>query len=139
VSENHRSVYMMVQRERVPEVLNVFDFPDPNEVVGERAVTNVPAQALFMMNNPFVIKQSEYTAEKLLASGDNDKDRVERAYLTIYSRKPNEQEAKAALEFIDQYTKQRMKERSAAGNPKKAAWTAFAQALFASGEFSNLR
>ncbi len=34
-------------------MLAVFDFADPDMVIGKRAVTNVPAQALLMLNSPF--------------------------------------------------------------------------------------
>ena len=52
----------------MPEVLTLFDFPDPSLIIGERATTTVPAQSLYLMNNPFVIRQAEALADKLLAS-----------------------------------------------------------------------
>jgi hypothetical protein len=48
----HRSVYLPIIRDQVPEVLTVFDFPDASLVNGERDTTNVPSQSLFLMNNP---------------------------------------------------------------------------------------
>lgn len=49
----NRSVYMPILRTALPEILALFDFPEPSIVVGRRDVTTVPTQALFFMNNPF--------------------------------------------------------------------------------------
>ena len=46
-------------------MLQVFDMADPNLIVGKRDVTTVPTQALFLMNNPFVLKQSEQMAKRV--------------------------------------------------------------------------
>ncbi|HJZ93070.1 MAG TPA: DUF1553 domain-containing protein [Gemmataceae bacterium] len=126
----HRSVYLPIVREQLPESLALFDFPDPNSVAGERATTNVPAQALYLLNNPFVIKQAEVAADRLLASSGTDADKVKRAYETLFARPPSEKELVVAAEFIDGYTKR---------VTKRSAWTAFTQAMMASAEFANLR
>ena len=59
VAEPHRSVYLPMMRGQLPEVLTLFDFADATVVAGERATTTVPAQALFLMNNAWVIGQAE--------------------------------------------------------------------------------
>lgn len=128
--DTHRAVYMNIIREQLPESLTLFDFPDPNAVAGERAVTNVPAQSLFLLNNPFVIRQSEAAADRLLASSGNDDEKVKRAYETFFSRPPSEKESNAALDFVKNYSQR---------STKRNAWAAFTQALFASAEFANLR
>ena len=58
-SDTHRSVYLPVIRDQVLESLALFDFADPSLVTGERATTTGPAQALYLMNSPFVIRQAE--------------------------------------------------------------------------------
>jgi hypothetical protein len=126
----HRSVFMTILRDQLPESLTLFDFPDPNSVAGERAITNVPAQSLYLMNNLFVIRQSESAADRLLASSGSDAEKVKRAYETFYARPPSEKESAAATQFITNYSK---------GSTKRNAWAAFTQALFASAEFANLR
>ncbi|MBO0699008.1 MAG: DUF1553 domain-containing protein [Zavarzinella sp.] len=126
----HRSVYLPIIREQLPEALSLFDFPDPNGVAGERPVSTVPAQALYLLNNPFVIRQAEFAADRLRASSGTDADKVKRAYETFFARPPSEQEERAATEFLTSYAKR---------TTSRAAWTAFAQALFASAEFANLR
>jgi hypothetical protein len=117
-NDRHRTVYLPILRDQLPELLTVFDFPDPSLIIGERPTTTIPAQALFLMNNPFVIRQAEGMAERLLAFSENDSVRVKRAYQLCYSRPPSSKE-------LDKKTSRR------------ASWAAFCQALFASAEFSH--
>jgi hypothetical protein len=109
-------------------MLTLFDFPDPSLIIGERATTTVPAQSLFLMNNPFVIRQAEAMADKLLAGSDADAAKLARAYQLCYSRPPSEKELQNAQKFLEDYGKQR---------PQRATWAALCQALFASAEFSH--
>ncbi|MDG1853668.1 MAG: DUF1553 domain-containing protein, partial [Verrucomicrobiales bacterium] len=61
-----RSIYYPVFRNTLPEIMQVFDFADPNLVTGSRTTSSVPTQALFLMNNPFVREQSKMAAKKLM-------------------------------------------------------------------------
>src|SRR5262249_37677985 len=88
-ADTHRTVYLSIVRDGVPEALTLFDFPDPSLIVGERATTTVPAQSLYLMNNPFVIRQAEAMADRLLAGGGDDSGRLERAYRLCYARPPS--------------------------------------------------
>ena len=62
----YRSVYLPVVRDHEPRSLDVFDFADSSSVTGTRESSNTANQALFMLNNPFVIQQSEALAKRLL-------------------------------------------------------------------------
>ena len=129
MTDMHRTVYLPIVRDQVPDVLTLFDFPDPSLLIGERPTTTIPAQSLYLMNNPFVIRRAEDTAEKLLA-GDGEGDdaaRLTRAYLLCYSRPPSEKEMKKAREFLEEYGKKQS---------RRATWTALCQALFCSAEFA---
>jgi hypothetical protein len=126
-ADTHRSVYLPIVRNELPEMLTIFDFPDPSLIIGERATTTIPAQALFLMNNPFAIRQAEGMAASLMSDSDADADRVTRAYQLCYSREPTEAETDKALKFVGDYAKRRS---------ERAAWGAFCQALFASAEFA---
>ncbi len=59
LNRNTRSVYLPLARGYVPEMLNIFDVADPSLVVGQREVTTVATQALYMMNSPFVMQHAE--------------------------------------------------------------------------------
>jgi len=62
---NRRTVYLPVLRKSQMEsldMLNLFEFPDVNQVNSQRTITNVPAQALYLMNSPFYQDQSRALA-----------------------------------------------------------------------------
>jgi hypothetical protein len=126
-TDTHRTVYLPIVRDGLPEILTLFDFPDPSLIIGERATTTVPAQSLFLMNNPFVIRQAEVLAEKLLALAGDEQAKLARAYQLCFSRNPSEAELVDAQKFIKDYGER---------HSRRATWAAFAQALFASAEFS---
>jgi hypothetical protein len=137
---NLRSVYLGVLRNNFLEALALFDFPDPGLVSSQRATTTVPAQGLYLLNSPFVIRNSEAAAERTLAGDDCgcDESLIRRAYLQVYSREPSETEVAAAEAFLaaagpDEGTALSDPAKQAAA--RRAALAAFYQALFASAEF----
>ena len=109
-------------------MLALFDFPDPSLIIGERATTTIPAQALYLMNNPFVIRQAEGLAERLLAGNGDDAGKLARGYQLCYSRPPSGRELENAGKFLADYARKQS---------RRSAWAALCQALFASAEFSH--
>jgi cytochrome c553 len=126
VTDPHRTVYLSIVRDGLPELLTLFDFPDPSLIIGERATTTVPAQALFLLNNAFVIRQAEAMADQLLAGSADTAGKLKRAYQLCYSRPPSAQELASAQRFLEDYGKRQ---------GPRATWSALCQALFASAEF----
>jgi len=64
---DRRSVYLPLLRSPPDgplEILNVFDFPHPSEITGQRPERTVATQALFLMNAPFVEEQARPTPER---------------------------------------------------------------------------
>ena len=62
---NRRTVYLPVMRKSQMDsldMLNLFGFPDANQINGQRVNTNVPTQALYLMNSPFYQEQSKIMA-----------------------------------------------------------------------------
>jgi hypothetical protein len=127
-ADRHRTIYLSIVRDSMPETLTLFDFPDPTLITGQRATTTVPAQSLYLMNNPFVLRQAQVLADKLLAGSGDDAERLKQVYQLCYSRCPSEPELKRAQKFLDDYGR---------SHPRRAAWTALAQAFFASSEFAH--
>ncbi|MFP6621795.1 MAG: PSD1 and planctomycete cytochrome C domain-containing protein [Pirellulaceae bacterium] len=134
---NHRSVYLPILRNGLPEVLEVFDVADPSLVVGQRNVTIVPAQDLYLMNNPFVIEKSGEFAQRLLQDSDDDNGRIELAYQIALSRLPTSTEQQKALRFVKEI-QQALPDTESADQKQLTAWTSFCQALFVSSEFRYL-
>ena len=61
-----RSLYIAVRRNFLPSMLVAFDYPTPFSTFGRRNVTNVPAQSLTLMNDPFVLGQAAYWGNEAL-------------------------------------------------------------------------
>ena len=96
----HRSVYLPVLRDRLPDVLDLFDFAEPTLVTGSRETTNVPVQALYLMNSPFVRERAESLARRLQSETDNTDEQIRRAFLLCFSREPDTDEFALAREFL---------------------------------------
>lgn len=126
-----RSVYVPAFRNSMLDAFEVFDFANPNLVTGHRNTSTLPTQALFLMNNPMVIQQSENFASRLLARQELDNaQRIELAYRQALGRRPTKQERDQTLEYLKTLTAMSQSE-----DPELAAWSSVCHAIFASLEF----
>lgn len=96
----YRSVYLPIIRGLLPEVLKVFDFPEPSNPQGQRIVTNVPTQSLFLLNSPFVIEQANGIAARTLQSASDASSRITFLWMTTLGRPANAEEMKTAMNFL---------------------------------------
>ena len=91
--EGRRSIYLKVTRMEGTEFLDTFDYPSPLVTRGRRDVTNVPAQALTLLNDPFVISEAKTCADKLLARpAGSVEERIADLFRTALGRGPNDVE-----------------------------------------------
>jgi len=136
----YRSVYLPVARNSLPRSLEVFDFAEPSMVIGQRESSNTPAQALYMMNNAFVIEQSDALARRILKEAEEPADRIDLAFRLVYNRPPTKEEIRASNQFLRSADTSPAEGRSPrSGNEEKfVALSEFCQALFASAEFRYL-
>ncbi|TVP98794.1 MAG: DUF1553 domain-containing protein [Planctomycetaceae bacterium] len=142
----HRSVYLPVVRDRLPDVLDLFDFAEASSVTGQRETTNVPIQALYWMNSPFVQDRAEAFASRLLGETSSDSERIDRAFRLCFNRPPEESEAARSLEFLETFAAMPDREpgpnqesdAKVSGEPSVKPWVAFCQAMLAAAEFRNL-
>jgi hypothetical protein len=144
---NVRSVYLPIARDLLPDVLAVFDFAEPGFVNGRRETTNVPSQALFLLNSPFIATAAQKFGERVIAAhpgADSFDQRLELAYSLAFSRAPNEAERQAASSFISKFPGTLAAGDSptasvASSGGETAAWTSLCRVLFASAEFRYLK
>ncbi len=130
-----RSAYLPLVRGLVPEFLTIFDVADPELVVGQRDVTTVATQALYMMNSPFVQEQAASAAERILAEpAANEAARLDLAFRLAFGRLPGQQERQSALTFLRDF-EQSLESNKPLAEKRRAAWSALCQSLFASAEF----
>jgi len=102
----HRSIYLPLLRGITPRPLAAFDPVSQTLVSGQRDVTVVPTQALFMLNSIFVQEQALALADNLETVHRNDtRAQIAAAYQRIYGRDPNKQELAKDMKFLVQYGK----------------------------------
>ncbi|MFQ5734564.1 MAG: DUF1553 domain-containing protein, partial [Planctomycetaceae bacterium] len=96
-----RSIYIAVRRNFLSPMMIAFDTPIPFNAIGRRNVSNVPAQALILMNDPFVVGQAQVWAKRVLAEKAADpRDRIRRMYEAAYSREPTGDELANGVAFL---------------------------------------
>ena len=122
-----RSVYVPSFRNTMLDLFEIFDGANPNLVTGKRTRSTRPAQALYMLNSPFVMEQAKLSADNFLKSPDyspdTPEDSIRKAWRKCLSRDPSREELQATLTVIGE-------------DPRSAeAWTEVFHALFASVDF----
>jgi mono/diheme cytochrome c family protein len=134
-----RSVYLPILRGGIlPPMLDVFDMADNSQVTGSRETTTVAPQALFMMNDRFVLAQSEALAKRVATERIADNARVDRAYMLALGRTATDAERGRALKYIKEFSKDAATDPKKRSRAEEDAWTSICQALFASAEFRYL-
>jgi len=129
-----RSIYVSVNRNFLSPMMLAFDTPIPFTAIGRRTISNVPAQALILMNDPFVIQQAQVWAKRELTAGDVvPADRISRLYERAFARPPSNDELTDGLEFLEQQATS----YGASDNwqTNEQAWSDFCHVLFNVKEF----
>ncbi len=128
--DGRRSLYLAVRRNFLSPLLLAFDTPSPFSTMGRRTVSNVPAQALILLNDPFVHQQAEVWAKRVLAKKGSDKDCIAGMYVSAFGRPPTETELKDCLDFLGQQGKLAGKKAD-----DVAVWSDLAHVLYNVKEF----
>lgn len=127
IETNHRSVYLLTQRIYRHSQLGLFDAPDRNTSTSSRTSSNVPAQALFLMNSDFVKERAEALASRIQKVASNDDGRIEALYSLALNRTPEEAERIQIVQFIESYRRSAAKEKN--------EWVGLSRAILTGNEF----
>ncbi|MBL4884054.1 MAG: DUF1549 domain-containing protein [Planctomycetaceae bacterium] len=126
-----RSVYQPVLRNQLEEIPSLFDFANPEMVVGKRPTTNVPAQSLYLLNNKEIRKTAEAIVDQMFAEhGAGSYSGLNNLYLTLFARESNQADLHIIQAFIDQRLNDRVEPQIV-----RAVWADAVQALMMSTEF----
>jgi hypothetical protein len=130
-----RSLYLKMTLMEPPKFLAIFNQPIPKLCTGQRDTTNVPDQALALLNDPFVVAMAKYWSERLLQDGrPTCEARAEQMLYAAFGRRPEPAETARLVEFVLQCTQLRGGEVSTALG-FQPAWQDAAHALFNAKEF----
>ncbi|MDF1823493.1 MAG: PSD1 and planctomycete cytochrome C domain-containing protein [Verrucomicrobiales bacterium] len=121
---SRRSVYGAVYRNFLSPFMLTFDVPSPFGPKGRRSVSNVPAQALVLMNDPFVIEQSHHWGGRVASKPVSAARKVDEMYLRAIGRSATPSEQEKILAFIEE----------SEGDPG-SRWAQVAHVLFNTKEF----
>jgi len=129
----YRSVYIPVFRNRLHDLLAIFDFPDPNLSIGRRNTSTLSTQALYLMNNPFVMEQSQHLASRLIKEFPTDQSgRIDALFRTTLGRLPDQTETANAEQFLNQ-------SQTEGGPTETEVWSALCQTVIACIDFRYIK
>ncbi|MEM7012025.1 MAG: DUF1553 domain-containing protein, partial [Verrucomicrobiota bacterium] len=98
---NRRTVYRAQVASLRDTLMDSLDCPSIGLKAPARGVTATPVQALAMMNNSFVNRQSQKLAERL----DHDAaGKIEKAFLLVLGREPTPEELSKAQQLRDEHS-----------------------------------
>ena len=137
---HRRGIYTWWQRTFPHPSLIAFDAPSREECCAERTRSNIPQQALVLLNDPTYVEASRALAERILKEGGAEADsKLQWAFRTAVSRKPTAAEVRVLSELFAKHRSEYAADKKAAetlvGAPKDvdavdlAAWTSVARTL----------
>jgi cytochrome c553 len=130
-----RSLYLLMLRNSMPPELTPFNLPDATTVTGSRDRTTLATQALYLLNNPFVVGLSQRFAEHVKAAASDTEARLHFAYRSAFGRTPNADEMQQARDFLREAELMLASSETEAGVAGHSdAWAAFCQALLSASE-----
>ena len=133
--ERRRSVYQRIRRNAHHPLLEAFDAPKPATPRGARDVTNVPAQSLAMLNDPFVREMARRWAERLVASRMPREERIRSMVASALGRPCDDAEREAAFRHLEELARDHGLGSAADADAHVGTWADLAQSLFCLKEF----
>jgi hypothetical protein len=139
-----RGLYTHWQRTFLQPSLLAFDAPSREEGVCERTRSNVPQQALALLNDPTYVESARVFAENILRSGPSSTQRIDYAFEKALQRPPRPQETVILTDMVQKHLAEYAADSAAAKDlttigaaplPKDvnvnelAAWTNVARAI----------
>tara|TARA_A200000113_G_scaffold118248_1_gene106095 strand:- start:588 stop:1571 length:984 start_codon:yes stop_codon:yes gene_type:complete len=123
-----RSIYGSVYRNFLSPFMLAFDQPAPFGTKGKRSVSNVPAQSLALMNDPFVIGQCRLMGKNIFQTEKQKTESVVSLFEMITGTPPSPKAQETLLAFVETQTK-------AHGSLTEHVWADLAHVLINSKGF----
>jgi len=139
-----RTLYVMTVRSDRSSWRELFDAADPTASVDQRTTATVAPQALYLMNDAFVLARAEALARRILAddangvSGANeaggasgDRGRIARTYELLFARPPTDDEVEIGLAALA-----RGETTADDADARLRSWSEYVQVLLWSNEWT---
>jgi len=91
-----RAIYRWIFRTLPDPFMETLDCPDASQLTGARNVSVTPLQAMAVLNDKFVVRQSEHLAARIAGEGA-----LEKAYRLILQRTPTASESAALAPYME--------------------------------------
>jgi hypothetical protein len=133
-----RSIYLEMTLMEPPRFLALFNQPLPKQTVGRRDVTNVPDQALALLNDPLVVELARLWSQRMMSDGATTVEyRVIGMLQSALSRSPTSDEVASLIRLLQRSAELRGSREPLLDNP--LAWQDAAHAVFNMKEFIYVR
>ncbi|HTU19652.1 MAG TPA: PSD1 and planctomycete cytochrome C domain-containing protein [Gemmataceae bacterium] len=133
---DRRSVYVQVRRSLPLGIMEAFDAATTEPNCECRNSSTVAPQALLLMNNDFLVEQSQAFAARLAREAGNDpRGQMIRAWQLAFGVEPTTEEISGTLLFLDRQADRHRAATSKSGDPRRQALATFCQALLSSNRF----
>lgn len=126
---NHRrTIYGIVKRRELNELLRLHDFPDPLAHAAHRTPTTTPLQQLFVLNGDLFQRQSSLLVTRLEREAPSDgAGRVAWLYRMLFQREARPVEKETGVQFVSAVMGD--------GAKPAEAWRQYVHAMLATNEF----
>jgi hypothetical protein len=129
--QTRRSVYLTIRRNSLHPLITTFDGPKPFTTLGRRDATNVPAQSLTLLNDPFIIESAKSWAGRLDAK-QSDSLKIDTLFIQALGRPASPNEQQACRRYLAELVKSN-------GGNQPASWQDLAQSILNLKEFLYLK
>lgn len=138
-----RSIYVQVRRSKPVTVLDTFDAPVMQPNCEMRPQTTVAPQSLLLMNDTFVLENSQRLAQRLeVAAPGNRAEQIKRAWELLFGRPATQPDVARGIAYLDAQT-QALKDyhhsiqhaKGVVPNPPQEALASLCQVLCSSNRF----
>jgi len=123
-----RSIYGSVYRNFISPFMLAFDQPAPFGTKGRRSVSNVPAQSLALLNDPFIIEQCKLMGKNIFDQKGEESSSLQNLYATITGKELTQETEKKLTAFLESQS-------TALGKKDQQVWADLAHVLINSKSF----
>jgi cytochrome c553 len=135
-ASNRRSVYLPVIRNNLYDEFSLFDYTNASVANGNRSMSTVASQSLFLMNSELITMASAALANVILNSvAKDDAERVQLLFERCVSRPATPAEVTDYLVALMDFENALGSIEGADGDTRHAAWTVLCQTMLMSSEF----